>query len=72
MNFLQIDPGIAAAIEGTADGERHRRDKDCGPHLDADGTCAACGVVHGDPCDICNGRGFHTPTCPDNDEAVTP
>lgn len=35
-----------------------------------DGECSACHVAYGDPCDGCSQRGYHTPTCPENDERV--
>mgnify|MGYP001611742776 CR=1 FL=1 len=48
----------------------HTKDEDCtvdlGTHL-----CSVCGVIHGDPCRDCSGRGFHLPECPQN-EKVTP
>jgi hypothetical protein len=52
----------------------HTKDSDC--TLDADGSCIDCGVYHGEPCDVCGGRGFHVAECPcehdpDSDEYAT-
>lgn len=41
--------------------EHHSKDSDC--TLDEHGLCIDCGVGHGDPCDECGGRGFHTDDC---------
>lgn len=39
----------------------HERDEDC--TLDANDVCIRCGLYHGDPCPLCEGRGFHKPGC---------
>jgi hypothetical protein len=44
----------------------HERDSDCSPYL-VDGQCTVCGVSHTNECPSCGGRGFHEPSCPDND-----
>jgi hypothetical protein len=43
---------------------RHSSDADCSGHVDEDtSTCSACGVLHGDPCPRCGGRGYHADDC---------
>jgi hypothetical protein len=37
--------------------EEHTRDSDC--TVGEDGMCEVCGVLHGDPCQSCGGKGFH-------------
>lgn len=49
-------------------GELHTQDEDC---TVVDGECVACRVTHLDECRECGARGFHRPTCPDNDERVS-
>lgn len=39
----------------------HTKDSDC--TLNEKGECTLCGVVHGDPCPECSGRGFHQGDC---------
>lgn len=39
----------------------HEKDSDC--RLDSTDTCIDCGVVHGEPCATCAGRGFHRLDC---------
>ena len=29
--------------------------------------CVGCGVLHGEPCEVCGGRGFHNVPCAAND-----
>ncbi len=41
-------------------GPRHRTDADCTLIEDC---CVGCGVLHGEPCPQCGGRGFHTDGC---------
>lgn len=41
--------------------KEHSQDADC--TLDEDGMCTICGVLHGEPCPECGGRGFHKPDC---------
>jgi hypothetical protein len=58
---------IRVTIPG-ANEETHTKDEDC----DVDpmtGCCRTCGVLHGDPCPECGGRGFHTPGCSESDVA---
>lgn len=41
----------------------HTRDEDC-ESLDAErGTCAVCGVYHGEPCQECGARAYHQEGC---------
>lgn len=40
----------------------HTSDIQC--TLDANDTCVECGVIHGDPCPDCGGKGFHLSECP--------
>jgi hypothetical protein len=40
----------------------HTKDANCVATL-VDGTCSACGVLHGDPCPDCGGRGYHGKNC---------
>lgn len=47
---------------------RHERDEDCS--LGDDGECVVCGVWHGDPCLLCDGRGFHREHCPASDDTA--
>lgn len=47
--------------------EMHERDEQCDVDP-ADDTCRVCGVLHGDPCPTCGGRGFHRAQCPESDE----
>ena len=35
----------------------HQQDSDC--DVDVYGECVLCGVLHGDPCAFCGGKGFH-------------
>ena len=35
----------------------------CGSKLPIDGSCTSCGLVHGDPCDVCGFEGLHKPGC---------
>ena len=39
----------------------HATDSDC--DVDAYGSCVLCGVLHGDPCPACGGKGFHSAGC---------
>lgn len=42
----------------------HKTDADCRGLIDpATDCCRVCGVLHGDPCPDCGGRGFHRPDC---------
>jgi hypothetical protein len=41
--------------------EEHSRDSDCS--LGPDDLCITCHVYHGDPCQDCGGRGYHTSNC---------
>lgn len=46
----------------------HSRDSDCSGHVDRDTRlCSVCGVLHGDPCPQCRGRGYHKSGCPESD-----
>jgi len=48
----------------------HTTDQDCtvDPRTNC---CRECGVEHGDPCDVCHGRGFHRMVaCPESDGAM--
>jgi hypothetical protein len=40
----------------------HSKDSDCivDPRTD---LCTVCGVMHGEPCPDCGGKGFHTSAC---------
>jgi hypothetical protein len=51
-------------MEGTPMPERpeHERDDQCDVDPETD-ECRGCGVVHGDPCRQCGGRGFHREGC---------
>jgi hypothetical protein len=45
----------------------HCSDEDC----DVDSTtgcCRECGVWHGDPCPVCNGKGYHRGACALSDD----
>lgn len=48
---------------------QHDADQDCtvDPETDA---CKECGVVHGDPCYHCLGRGFHKADCSEDADAA--
>jgi|SRR5579872_2978859 len=46
----------------------HTKDSDC--DVDVYGSCVLCGVLHGDPCELCGGKGFHTEDCPDSDANI--
>lgn len=50
----------------TKPGPQHYTDSDCTvdprTHL-----CVNCGVEHGEPCQTCGGKGFHTADCPNSD-----
>lgn len=48
----------------------HTQDSDC--QLDRFGSCELCGVLHGDPCQACGGKGFHTAQCPESDANYVP
>jgi hypothetical protein len=39
----------------------HMKDSDC--TLDDNLICTVCGVWHGEPCQECEGKGFHLDTC---------
>lgn len=39
----------------------HSTDEQC--VLDADGVCIICDTMHGDPCHVCGGTGFHKSQC---------
>ena len=39
----------------------HESDAEC--TLDEDDCCEVCGVMHGDPCEECGGRGYHAAGC---------
>lgn len=39
----------------------HTKDSDC--TVGVDGLCEGCGVLHGEPCKECGGRGFHGEAC---------
>ena len=42
----------------------HQQDSDCAGHIDAvTGLCVVCGVLHGDACPVCKGKGFHAVGC---------
>lgn len=45
-------------VSGRAD---HSKDEDCS--VGEDDFCAGCGVLHGDPCGWCGGRGYHRDDC---------
>jgi hypothetical protein len=48
--------------------DKHTKDADCKGNINpATQMCNGCGVLHGDPCPTCKGKGFHTETCPDSD-----
>ena len=49
----------------TIPGSDHAHDSDC--TVGEDGCCEDCGVSHGDPCDECDGRGFHNDGCSEID-----
>jgi hypothetical protein len=46
--------------------KNHSTDSDCtvDPHTL---LCVYCGVMHGEPCPTCGGKGFHDADCPDSD-----
>lgn len=48
----------------------HQQDSDC--DVDVYGSCVLCGVLHGDPCVECGGRGFHASMCPISDANYYP
>ena len=39
----------------------HTADWEC--TVGVDGLCEECGVLHGEPCEECGGRGFHGDGC---------
>ena len=39
----------------------HQQDSDC--DVDVYGECVLCGVLHGEPCPVCGGKGFHQYEC---------
>lgn len=41
---------------------RHTKDEDC--TLGPSDACTGCGVLHGDACPTCRGRGYHREGCP--------
>lgn len=55
-------PLIIARLRSRAVPAEHEQDADC--TLDADGTCTACHVTHGEACPDCGARGYHAATCP--------
>jgi hypothetical protein len=46
----------------------HKQDTDCtlSPQTDC---CTVCGVLHGDPCPECKGRGYHNTGCSEYEES---
>jgi hypothetical protein len=61
----------AAALEGWDAAKfkpesEHNSDSDCTVDQ-VTRLCVTCGVMHGEPCPTCGGKGFHTETCPDSD-----
>ncbi len=56
---------LVDALALAEDDGDHKSDEDCARFLPTDGfgECRRCGVGHGDPCNECDGRGFHKPDC---------
>lgn len=52
----QVTPANLAMVRPA----RHTRDSDC---TVIDDFCTACGALHGDPCHVCAGRGYHADGC---------
>ncbi len=46
--------------------KRHTQDSDCTVDPET-GLCTVCGVLHGEPCILCGGRGYHALDCAELD-----
>jgi hypothetical protein len=42
----------------------------CNVPLSADDTCPSCGVLHGEECYACGGRGYHEHWCPEAEDCA--
>lgn len=62
FDFMAGTIQMQSRILRAQDPASHHQDADCALTLKAD-TCTVCGVIHGEPCLACGGRGFHRPTC---------
>lgn len=65
----ELDGDLTAAMYLEGFRGDHHTDSDCTLDPETD-CCIVCAVYHGEPCEVCGGRGYHVSQCPISDEAT--